>query len=330
MRLLTRVSPEIREGMHSLDPTRRYLAGSADELQRPATPRGAGLRGSVSGGSWARWTLPIVTAVVATAVAGLSVAIVRQIDHAHRSHTAASAPRRPTPAGFPVDRTPRPVVLLDSNIVDPGFRTVDDKIAYGNGQLRLATPEPTSPTTIDGYPILPATRAVALLTTPRHNADAARILTITHVRLGTHVFENRRRNTEPARMGHPDQRRRQQRLRACHRSLRSIPRNRRPRPNPRRPRHAQCRRPAFDRALRWPPRRRGLHGRFHEHADHGRDRFWRRHHRHSALVRTADSATRRRLQFRRLPPGQPEREDADHDDHPCRATRKPTRHGREG
>ncbi|WP_408654380.1 hypothetical protein [Jatrophihabitans sp.] len=63
---------------------------------------------------------------------------------------------------FPVDASPRPLVLTSGMVLDPstGFATDEDKMAYGAGQYELGVALPAAPPTSDGYPVVSAKAAL--------------------------------------------------------------------------------------------------------------------------------------------------------------------------
>ncbi|HEV2781219.1 MAG TPA: hypothetical protein VGX25_17700 [Actinophytocola sp.] len=102
-------------------------------------------------------------------------------------------------ASFPVDRKPRPILLLSRQPSMEGFTTDAAKLAALNGNLELAAELPAAPPTVvaqlpDGpaeFPTLPAERALAdlrkeLLSSQKPNPTDA--LPITRVELGSAAF----------------------------------------------------------------------------------------------------------------------------------------------
>lgn len=63
---------------------------------------------------------------------------------------------------FPVDASPRPVVLTSDMVLGPstGFANDEDKIAYLAGQYELGVALPDAPPTSDGYPVVSAKAAL--------------------------------------------------------------------------------------------------------------------------------------------------------------------------
>ena len=74
-------------------------------------------------------------------------------------------------AGFPVAATPRPLVLLQGDVLDPenGFPSDDSKTAYGNGQITPPPVWPPAPRASLGWPVDSAAAAFTTLTTPESN-----------------------------------------------------------------------------------------------------------------------------------------------------------------
>jgi hypothetical protein len=70
---------------------------------------------------------------------------------------------------FPVGRSPRPVVLMGSPLLEEGYRTNDAKLAVILGRIELAAPLPVTPRTVEAelpdgrhtVPVLPAAEAFA-------------------------------------------------------------------------------------------------------------------------------------------------------------------------
>jgi hypothetical protein len=83
------------------------------------------------------------------------------------SLTSAQAKALREWADFPVNSSPRPVVLTGPDISGPtGYPTGDDKLAFLTGKFTLATRLPTAPTALDGRPIITAAEALAVLRAP--------------------------------------------------------------------------------------------------------------------------------------------------------------------
>ena len=107
-------------------------------------------------------------------------------------------------AGFPVQRSPRLLVLLHGYVLGPedGFPTTASKDAYGNGEIVAPTSWPAAPASSMGYPIVRASAAFKKLTTSRtssHPVGTPPPLSTTGVQLGTGQFLTDRGNrTLPA------------------------------------------------------------------------------------------------------------------------------------
>jgi hypothetical protein len=98
-------------------------------------------------------------------------------------------------AGFPVKASPRPLVLAGPAILDPssGFRSGEDKIAYGSGNFEVAAPLPTDTATASGQHVIAADAALNLLRTPgANNTSGTTRLKITRADLGSGVFSTDR------------------------------------------------------------------------------------------------------------------------------------------
>lgn len=96
-------------------------------------------------------------------------------------------------AGFPVQRSPRPLVLLHGDVLGPddGFPTTAAKDAYGNGEINAPASWPATPASSMGYPIVGASGAFKKLTTSRtssHPIGTPPPLSTTGVQLGTGQF----------------------------------------------------------------------------------------------------------------------------------------------
>ena len=144
-----------------------------------------------------------VTAVVATlAAAGIlaaAAAVNRPLVSDGVLVSAAPAARSGDPSAmavwssFPVDRQPRPVVVLQPDVADPasGFGDGDDKEAYLDHHSRLATALPPTPPHAGPYKVRPASAAVAKLTGGVESTDHG-ALVITAVTLTEHTFSTDR------------------------------------------------------------------------------------------------------------------------------------------
>ncbi|MEU8004849.1 hypothetical protein AB0B66_27125 [Catellatospora sp. NPDC049111] len=103
-------------------------------------------------------------------------------------------------AGFPVDRRPRPILLLGSRVREFGYTTGDAKIAMSQGRLKLQAQLPDGPATVgavlsDGAFELPAISSrqayelLAAVGDPKSAPDVSPPpLLITKVALGTAEF----------------------------------------------------------------------------------------------------------------------------------------------
>ncbi|GAA1410171.1 hypothetical protein ACFQZ4_35380 [Catellatospora coxensis] len=123
---------------------------------------------------------------------------------AEASPPADEAARLARFADFPVDRKPRPILLLDGRVREYGYHTGDAKIAMSQGRLKLRTELPDSPATVraalpDGTFELPAISSrqaydlLAAVGDPASAPDASPApLLITKVELGTAEFRTDR------------------------------------------------------------------------------------------------------------------------------------------
>ena len=95
-------------------------------------------------------------------------------------------------AGFPARASPRPLVLLEGDILNPvnGFPNDASKEAFGNGQITApGAGWPDSPTRSMGFPVVGAAAAFTSLTTPDSNSvGSPPPLGTTAVQLGSGLF----------------------------------------------------------------------------------------------------------------------------------------------
>jgi hypothetical protein len=134
-----------------------------------------------------RWLVPLIAAVVVV----LAVAAIAAIGwRSHRGTASAGAPAALRWwANFPVDASPRPLVLTGDDTVDPkGFATENPNMVH-SGRFQLRATLPAGPGTVNGQPVRSAADALAELrsvgvTVPIGSAP----LTITAVRLDTATF----------------------------------------------------------------------------------------------------------------------------------------------
>lgn len=100
-------------------------------------------------------------------------------------------------AGFPINASPRPLVIVGSTVNGPdAFLTDAAKLAFIHGQIDLRTQLPTGPTNANGYPLISAAAALAMLqpSGPESSVspELATRLDVTAVKLGTSVFSTDR------------------------------------------------------------------------------------------------------------------------------------------
>jgi hypothetical protein len=100
-------------------------------------------------------------------------------------------------AAFPVDASPRPIVLVGGSVVGPHG-------VYGNGETKLAllcgdyappTGLPSGPSTAGGYRLISASKAFAALQPKQHTGGCAEPhtpLTLTEARLGQAAYDTDR------------------------------------------------------------------------------------------------------------------------------------------
>jgi hypothetical protein len=91
---------------------------------------------------------------------------------------------------FPVTADPRPLILTTGAVLDPatGFRTDDDKVAYGAGHFEFATTVPAAPATSAGYAIVSAKAALGRLRPTGTSQPSTRPLRIVKISLVQATF----------------------------------------------------------------------------------------------------------------------------------------------
>lgn len=143
-----------------------------------------------------RWLTPIIAAAVVVAV----FATIAVLGRAHRLDSAGPGGQVTKAlglwAGFPVDASPRPLVLTGPDIVDPtsGFRNDDDKMAYIYGSFELKTTLPAGPAIVNGQQLITAAQALAELRAQGYGGKPLKLtsLMVTSVRLSTAKFSTDR------------------------------------------------------------------------------------------------------------------------------------------
>lgn len=98
-------------------------------------------------------------------------------------------------AGFPVDASPRPIVLVGHAVVGPssGFSSGAAKLAYVKGAFVAPKHLPAGPTVAEGYPLIGAIEALGMLNSGgSKDPTSAGSLRITTVRLGAGTFSTDR------------------------------------------------------------------------------------------------------------------------------------------
>jgi hypothetical protein len=95
---------------------------------------------------------------------------------------------------FPVDATPRPLVLLGGPVVDPaeGFPDGASKLAYLAGAFDLPAAYPAGPPRAAGWPLVDARQAVAVLRAQGSKQASPSRLPVTRIRLGSAEFRTDR------------------------------------------------------------------------------------------------------------------------------------------
>jgi hypothetical protein len=135
-----------------------------------------------------RWLAPVFAAAVLIAV----FASITVHGFGHRG-TGSGGPLGMW-ADFPVNASPRPLVLTGPAILDPanGFPTADAKLAYLDGDFEVRTTLPTGPSTVDGQQVITAAQALAQLRSAGDGKTASSPLSITAVTFGTGRFSTDR------------------------------------------------------------------------------------------------------------------------------------------
>lgn len=160
----------------------------------------ADLRAAAAGrprrGRSARWLSPILAAVV---VVALFAAIGWRLHDTGSSTGSAGNPASPLGwwANFPIDASPRPLVLTGPEIVDPagGFPDGDAKLAYISGSFVLRATLPAKPPIVRGQRLSTAAEALAELRGAGSGKQAGPTpapLAITAARLDTAPFSTDR------------------------------------------------------------------------------------------------------------------------------------------
>jgi hypothetical protein len=188
---VTRTEDDLRAAYHQPpDPaalTRlRAFVGQIDELGEVAKPvaRTRRRRG--------RWLAPMIAAVAVVAVFTTIAVIGRSSLPNSAGAGGQSSKALRLWADFPVDASPRPLVLAGPDIVDPatGFPNGDDKEAYIYGRFELKTTLPAGPAIVNGQPVISAAEALAVLRSQGHGEKPPKptSLMVTSAKLGTADF----------------------------------------------------------------------------------------------------------------------------------------------
>lgn len=196
MRVLTWLPRDLREQLRVLDPAADQIHGEHRMTDRLPAPVAAG-GSNRPGPTWPAhrrhgWALPSAAAAIVL-ITTVSVLLVSGWPNGS-SKPATSGPTSYGAAAqwssFPASADPRPVVLIGPETDGPaaGFQTTDAKNAFLDGRLQLGTTLPSSPTTMAGYPLIPATSAVQVLVTSQAGPATSTTLQITQVSLSSHAF----------------------------------------------------------------------------------------------------------------------------------------------
>jgi hypothetical protein len=98
-------------------------------------------------------------------------------------------------SGFPVQASPRPLILLEGQVDAPSSGFPDDptKIAFGDGSINAPNAFPPGPTTSGGFPLISAQEAFGVFRSTAGQGPPATVdLDVTSVRLGTASFDTDR------------------------------------------------------------------------------------------------------------------------------------------
>jgi hypothetical protein len=191
---------------HAYDPAPELPGRITDRIER-SDLSGNRRQGSARRTQRRRWAmgvamLGVVVAVILVAfVYGPRSAVPAGSSHpTPGAHSASQSTERLRRAlriwsGFPVEASPRPLILLEGQINGPASGFSDDatKIAFGDGAINAPAAFPPAPTTAGGFPLISAQEAFGLFrSTAGRGPPATTDLDVTSVRLGTAVFETDR------------------------------------------------------------------------------------------------------------------------------------------
>jgi len=141
-----------------------------------------------------RWLVPVVAAEAVIAVFASIAVLGRSFRHGGGAGAGGTALR--LWADFPVNASPRPLVLTGPAILDPanGFPADGDaKMAYIEGDFQLKTTLPTEPSTVNGQQVITAAQALAELRSQGDGKQPVpKPLPITDAMLGTGRFSTDR------------------------------------------------------------------------------------------------------------------------------------------
>jgi hypothetical protein len=169
--------------------------GVSEEEDRMADEAGSGTRRP--GYWWLMWAaLPVAVAVTLAACGpGTAAPGTGGVDGPSVATDGVGQAGPPTagrPAdalakwqAFPVTADPRPLILTNGEVIQPatGFLTAEGKLAYGTGNVELATPAPAAPATSAGYSIISAKDALGRLRATGANEPGTQPLRIVAVSL---------------------------------------------------------------------------------------------------------------------------------------------------
>jgi hypothetical protein len=134
-----------------------------------------------------RVVLAAVLAATVSACGGASQPTVRSIDGSDSpAHLLAAW------AAFPINASPRPIVMAGAVVLaPPAFPDGDTKLDFLQGAFDLRSALPNSPSSVDGYPLVSAASALALLRSAGHPSKSSAsptTLAITAIRLDSASF----------------------------------------------------------------------------------------------------------------------------------------------
>jgi hypothetical protein len=207
---MTEIEERLRGGLHQLgdayEPAQDLPRRISDLIERSSVSKDRRL-------GWARRTQRRRWATGVAMLGVVVVVILAAIAFGPRS-SLPGGPSHPTPgkqppsqstqqlrralrlwSGFPVNASPRPLILLGNQVDVPsgGFPDDSTKIAFGDGDINTPETFPSGPERAGGFPLISAKQAFGLFKSTAGKGPPATVeLNVTSVRLGTAVFETDR------------------------------------------------------------------------------------------------------------------------------------------